>query len=109
MKGTSCGPEPFLIRVAKPLIQPHIPYALRSQRNSILNILQICFFRRFLSTVEEEAGKYGYRDVISFYYGNFVESSDDVPSSDIVTRDGVICCFDEMEDQFIIYNSDACS
>ena len=52
----------------------------------------------FLNTAKEEADYLGYKNQISFYHGNFVDLAKDIPETDIVTLDRVICCYDDMED-----------
>lgn len=52
----------------------------------------------FSETAREEAQRQGHEQAIRFYLGNFVELSKQLPPSDIVTLDRVICCFDDMEE-----------
>ncbi len=52
----------------------------------------------FSETAREEARRQGHEQAIKFYLGNFVELAEQLPASDIVTLDRVICCFDDMEE-----------
>jgi magnesium-protoporphyrin O-methyltransferase len=52
----------------------------------------------FLNIAKDETQQRGYEQHISFYHGNFVDLAKDIPDTDIVTLDRVICCYDEMED-----------
>lgn len=52
----------------------------------------------YSEAAQEEALRQGYVERISFLHGNFVDLAGDIPPSDIVTLDRVICCYDEMED-----------
>jgi magnesium-protoporphyrin O-methyltransferase len=51
----------------------------------------------YLEASKLEAKRLGLSDKISFVHGDFVEASGAIGSSDIVTLDRVICCFDDME------------
>ncbi len=50
-----------------------------------------------LEACKSEAERQGHADKISHHQGNFVDLVEEIPSTDIVTLDRVICCFDEME------------
>ncbi len=51
----------------------------------------------FLEAAKEEANRLGHSDSIKHLHGDFVELAKDIPQSDIVTLDRVICCYDDVE------------
>ncbi len=50
----------------------------------------------YIQLAEQEARQQGYGDRVSFYHGNFVELAPQIPVTDIVTLDRVICCYHDM-------------
>ncbi len=50
----------------------------------------------YVEAVKEEANRQGHADSISHLHGNFVDLATDVPQSDIVTLDRVICCYHDV-------------
>jgi len=50
----------------------------------------------YVESVKEEATRQGHADSITHLHGNFVDLAVDVPQSDIVTLDRVICCFPDV-------------
>ncbi|MHA1926369.1 MAG: class I SAM-dependent methyltransferase [Candidatus Thorarchaeota archaeon] len=51
----------------------------------------------FLEAAKEEANRQGHSDRISHLHGDFVELAKDIPHSELVTLDRVICCYDNVE------------
>jgi ubiquinone/menaquinone biosynthesis C-methylase UbiE len=49
--------------------------------------------REYIAAAREEAQRRGLVDRVTYRYGDLVELADDVPRSDIVTLDSVICCY----------------
>jgi magnesium-protoporphyrin O-methyltransferase len=50
----------------------------------------------YVEAVKEEANRQGHADSITHLHGNFVDIAMDVPQSDIVTLDRVICCYPDV-------------
>ncbi|MHA2064733.1 MAG: class I SAM-dependent methyltransferase [Candidatus Thorarchaeota archaeon] len=50
----------------------------------------------YVETAKEEANRQGHADSITHLHGNFVDLAMDVPKSDIVTLDRVICCYHDV-------------
>ena len=50
----------------------------------------------YIEAVKEEANLQDHADSISHLHGNFVDLATDVPDSDIVTLDRVICCYHDV-------------
>ncbi len=50
----------------------------------------------YLDTARIEASDRGYSGQIEFVYGDFVDRAADVPASDIVTLDRVLCCYHDV-------------
>ncbi|MFW9916205.1 MAG: methyltransferase domain-containing protein [Candidatus Thorarchaeota archaeon] len=51
----------------------------------------------YSAAAQEEAERQGHADRISFYQGNFVDIASQIPPTDVVTLDRVICCYHDME------------
>ena len=49
--------------------------------------------REFLAVAKAEADRRGLSDKVDHRYGDAVELASDLPSSDVVTMDSVICCY----------------
>ena len=47
----------------------------------------------YVEAVKEEANRQGHADSITHLHGNFVDLAKDIPQSDIVTLDRVLCCY----------------
>ena len=50
-----------------------------------------------ISVARAEAQRRGHGDRVEFKQGDFVEMAADVPATDVVTLDRVICCYPDME------------
>ena len=50
----------------------------------------------YVEAVKEEANRQGHADSITHLHGNFVDLVKDVPQSDIVTLDRVLCCYHDV-------------
>ncbi|MHA1944319.1 MAG: methyltransferase [Candidatus Thorarchaeota archaeon] len=50
----------------------------------------------YVKAAKEEAKRQGHAESISHLHGNFVDVAKDVPQSDIVTLDRVICCYHDV-------------
>lgn len=50
----------------------------------------------YIKVAREEADRQNHADCISHLHGNFVDLATDVPDSDIVTLDRVICCYHDV-------------
>ena len=53
--------------------------------------------RAYLNAARKEAEVRGLASRLSFRHGNFVDLAPEIPPSDIVTLDRVICCYPEVE------------
>ncbi len=51
----------------------------------------------FIEAAETEAAKHGLADKMTFVNGDLVEVAPQVPETDIVTLDKVVCCYRDME------------
>lgn len=51
----------------------------------------------YIRAAREEAMKRGHADRVRFCHGDFVALAPDIPPSDVVTLDRVICCYGDME------------
>ncbi|GMT49906.1 MAG: hypothetical protein IEMM0008_1445 [bacterium] len=51
----------------------------------------------YINASKEEAKRQGHSDRVTYHQGDFVDLSDQVDSTDIVTLDKVICCYPDME------------
>ncbi len=51
----------------------------------------------YINASKEEAKRQGHSDLVTYHQGDFVDLSDQVDSTDIVTLDKVICCYPNME------------
>ena len=71
-----------------------IPHALL--RDGVTTATAVDASTAYLDVAGDEARRRGLSDRIQFQYGNFVDLAPDVPPSDIVTLDRVLCCFDDM-------------
>ena len=49
--------------------------------------------REFLAAAKEEAERRGLADLVTYRYGDVVELASDLPASDVVSLDLVICCY----------------
>lgn len=50
----------------------------------------------YLGASQEEAGKRGHRDRVTYLHGDFVELVPEIEPADIVTLDRVLCCYPDM-------------
>lgn len=50
----------------------------------------------YLGASQEEAGKRGHQERVTYLYGNFVELAPEIKPADIVTLDRVLCCYPDM-------------
>ncbi len=50
----------------------------------------------YVEAVKEEANRQGHADSITHLHGNFVDLAKDIPQSDIVTLDRVLCCYHDV-------------
>ncbi|MFQ5832265.1 MAG: methyltransferase [Candidatus Thorarchaeota archaeon] len=51
----------------------------------------------YVEATKEEANRQNHADRISHIHGNFVDKAADIPESDIVTLDRVICCYHDVD------------
>jgi magnesium-protoporphyrin O-methyltransferase len=51
----------------------------------------------YLKAAQEEASRRGYVKNTSYHHGDFVDLAPQIEAADIVTLDGVICCYHDME------------
>lgn len=59
--------------------------------------VQVDISPAFVDAARAEAKRRGHDDRLAFVHGDFVEVASEVPPSDIVTLDRVICCYPDME------------
>jgi SAM-dependent methyltransferase len=59
--------------------------------------LQVDASEGYLALAREEARKRGHDDRASFRYGDAVDLAPELPTSDLVTLDRVICCYPDLE------------
>jgi magnesium-protoporphyrin O-methyltransferase len=50
----------------------------------------------YMKIAQEEATRQGHADRVSYHHANFVDIAPQIPPSDIVTLDRVICCYHDM-------------
>ncbi|MHA2313122.1 MAG: class I SAM-dependent methyltransferase [Candidatus Thorarchaeota archaeon] len=65
--------------------------------SGISSCLNVEASRAYVEAAKDEADRQGHADGISHLHSNFVEVANDIPQSDIVTLDRVICCYDDVE------------
>ncbi len=53
--------------------------------------------KAYIASAQEEAGRQGFADRVSYHHGDFVDLAPEIEEADIVTLDRVICCYDDME------------
>jgi magnesium-protoporphyrin O-methyltransferase len=51
----------------------------------------------YIETAKEEAERQGHAERITHLLGDFVDLAEDIPQCDIVTLDGVICCYHDAQ------------
>ena len=51
----------------------------------------------YLEAAQEEAGRQGHGDRVSYRYGDFVSLAPEIEPADVVTLDRVICCYHDVE------------
>ncbi|MFW9794095.1 MAG: class I SAM-dependent methyltransferase [Candidatus Thorarchaeota archaeon] len=51
----------------------------------------------YIEAAKEEAERQGHAERITHLHGDFVELAEDIPQCDIVTLDGVICCYHDAQ------------
>lgn len=59
----------------------------------VSNCINVEAAHAYIEAVKEEAVRQGHADRIEYLHGNFVDLAADIPQSDIVTLDRVICCY----------------
>ncbi len=52
--------------------------------------------KAYLHVAQAEAERLGYGDKTAFYYGDFVTLASQIPPTDLVTLDRVLCCYSDM-------------
>jgi magnesium-protoporphyrin O-methyltransferase len=52
--------------------------------------------KAYLHVAQTEAERLGYGEKVAFYYGDFVALASQIPSTDLVTLDRVLCCYSDM-------------
>jgi SAM-dependent methyltransferase len=65
-------------------------------KEGIVRSLQVDASTAYLNIARSEAEKRGLTDRIRYMYGDFTSIADEIPASDIVTLDRVICCYPDM-------------
>lgn len=60
------------------------------------NVTDVEASSAYLRAAQEEAQRQGLSDSIRYAHGNFVELAVEIPPTDIVTLDRVICCYHDM-------------
>lgn len=53
--------------------------------------------KAYIEAAKEEAERQGHGDRVSHYHGDFVDLATEIPQTDIVTLDRVICCYHDMQ------------
>ncbi|MHA2173898.1 MAG: class I SAM-dependent methyltransferase [Candidatus Hodarchaeales archaeon] len=53
--------------------------------------------KAYLHTAKAESERLGFGDRNSFYYGDFVEIASQIPPTDLVTLDKVLCCYPDVQ------------
>jgi magnesium-protoporphyrin O-methyltransferase len=51
----------------------------------------------YLHTARQEAERRGYSGQVTYYLGDFVDRAVDLPRTDVVTLDRVLCCYPDMD------------
>ncbi len=60
------------------------------------NAIDVDASSAYIDAAKGEAGRRNLTDKIQFMHGNFVDLSASIPSSDVVTLNRVICCYDDV-------------
>jgi len=60
-------------------------------------VINVDASKAYLQVAKSEADRLGYGKKASFYHGDFVTLASQIPSTDLVTLDRVICCYSDME------------
>lgn len=66
-------------------------------KNGLASVISIEASTAYSEVSKDEAKRQGHADKINFFHGDFVNLSADIPMTDIVTLDRVICCYPDME------------
>ncbi|MHA2166247.1 MAG: methyltransferase domain-containing protein [Candidatus Hodarchaeales archaeon] len=66
-------------------------------RTGISKLINVDASKAYLHVAQTEADRFGYGEKSSFYYGDFVTLASQIPSTDLVTLDRVICCYSDMQ------------
>jgi magnesium-protoporphyrin O-methyltransferase len=61
------------------------------------NIISVDVAPAYLEASRQIADQLNYLDRVEYHQGDFVELAADLPASDIVTLDKVVCCYPDME------------
>ena len=61
------------------------------------NIVSVDAAPAYLEASRQIADRLNYLDRVEYHQGDFVELAADLPASDIVTLDKVVCCYSDME------------
>lgn len=65
--------------------------------DGVQNAVDVDASRAYLKAAQAEARRRGLAERISFHHGNFIDIASQIPPTDIVTLDRVICCYPDME------------
>lgn len=66
-------------------------------KNGLDSVISVEASLAYSEVSKDEAKRQGHTDKISFFHGDFVDLSVNIPMTDIVTLDRVICCYPNME------------
>jgi len=67
-------------------------------KEGIQHVYSVDASSAYIETSKEEAIRQGYLDRITYIHGNYVDHASEIPSSEIVTLERVICCYPDMKD-----------
>ncbi|MDC9721750.1 MAG: methyltransferase [Urechidicola sp.] len=74
------------------------PIPLELIPEGITKVTDIDSSASYINIAESEAIKRGYKDIIQYQFGDFVDQSKQIEIHDIVTLDKVICCYPHVDD-----------
>ena len=72
-----------------------IPHELL--RAGFSHAVQVDASAAYLAAAGEEAGRRGLAERITYHYGDFVDLAPDLPVTDVVTLDRVVCCYPDVQ------------
>ncbi|UCG03809.1 MAG: class I SAM-dependent methyltransferase [Candidatus Heimdallarchaeota archaeon] len=66
-------------------------------KNGLASVVSVEASKAYSEASKDEAKHQGHADKINYFHGDFVDLSPEIPMTDVVTLDRVICCYVNME------------